>query len=57
MPAAEGFSLAATLQQHPDKRARPFLQTGTVTAAPRDSRWRCDAGEAQLLPDTWILPL
>ena len=36
-PAAEGFSLAATLQRHPDKRARHFLQTGTVLAAPPDS--------------------
>ena len=36
-PAAEGFSLAATLQRHPDKRARHFLQTGTVPAAPPDS--------------------
>ena len=33
-PAAEGFGLAATLQRHPDKRARHFLQTGTVRAAP-----------------------
>ena len=32
-PAAEGLSLAATLQRHPDKRARHFLQTGTVPAA------------------------
>ena len=36
-PAAEGLSLAATLQRHPDKRARHFLQTGTVPAAPPDS--------------------
>ena len=36
-PAAEGLSLAATLQQHPEKRARHFLQTGTVQAAPPDS--------------------
>ena len=39
-PAAEGLSLAATLQRHPDKRARHFLQTGTVRAAPPDSEWR-----------------
>ena len=39
-PAAEGLSLAATLQRHPDKRARHFLQTGTVPAAPLDSGWR-----------------
>ena len=38
-PAAEGLSLAATLQQHPDKRARHFLQTGMVLAAPPDSDW------------------
>ena len=36
-PAAEGLSLAATLQRRPDKRARHFLQTGTVPAAPPDS--------------------
>ena len=45
-PAAEGFSLAATLWRHPNKRACPFLQTGTVPAAPPDSGWRWDAGEA-----------
>ena len=56
-PAAEGFSLAATLQQHPDKRARHFLQRGTVLAAPPDSEWRWDAGGAQPLPDPWILLL
>ena len=56
-PAAEGFSLAAILQLHPDKRARPFQQTGTVQAAPSDSGWRWDAGEAQPLPDPWIIPL
>ena len=56
-PAAEGFILAASLQRHPDKGARPFLQTGTVPAAPPDSGWRWDAGEAQPLPDPWILPL
>ena len=37
-PAAEGFRLAATLQRQPDKRARHFLQTGTVPAAPPHSR-------------------
>ena len=56
-PAAEGPSLAATLQQYPDKRARHFLQTGTVPAAPPDSEWRWDAGEAQPLPGPWVLPL
>ena len=56
-PAAEGLSLAATLQRHPDKRARHFLQTGTVTAAPPDSEWRWDAGEAQPLPGPSVLPL
>ena len=56
-PAAEGFSLAATLQQHPDKRARHFLQTGTVPAAPPDSGWRWDTGEAQPLQDRWIVLL
>ena len=55
-PAAEGFSLAATLQRHPDKRARHFLQTGTVPAAPPDSEWRWDAGGAQPLPGPWVLP-
>ena len=44
-------------QQHPDKGTRPFLQTGTVPGAPSDSGWRWDAGEAQSLPDPWILPL
>ena len=56
-PATEGFSLAAILQRHPDKRARPFLQTGTVPPPPPDSGWRWDAGEARPLPDPWILPL
>ena len=56
-PAAEGFSLAATLQRHPDKEARHFLQTGTVPAAPPDFEWRWDAGGAQPLPDPWVLPL
>ena len=56
-PAAEGFSLAATLQRHPDKRARDFLQTGTVPAAPPDSEWRWDAGGAQPVPNPLILPL
>ena len=56
-PAAEEFSLAATLQQQPDKRARHFLQTGTVRAAPPDSEWRWDAGGAQPLPGPWVLPL
>ena len=56
-PAAEGLSLAATLQRHPDKRARHFLQTGTVPAAPPDSEWRWDAGEAQPLPGPWVLLL
>ena len=56
-PAAEGFSLAATLQLHPDKRARHFLQTGTVPAAPPDSEWRWDAGGAEPLPGPCVLPL
>ena len=56
-PTAEGPSLAATLQRHPDKRARHFLQTGTVPAAPPDSEWRWNARGAQPLPDPWILPL
>ena len=56
-PAAEGFSLGATLQRHPDKRARHFLQKGTVPAAPPDSEWRWDAGGAQPLPDLWVLLL
>ena len=56
-PAAEGLSLAATLQRHPDKRARHFLQTCTVPAAPPDSDWQWDAGEAQPLPGPWVLPL
>ena len=55
--AAEGFSLAATLQRHPDKRARHFLHTGTVPAAPLDSEWRWDAGGAQPLRDPLVLPL
>ena len=56
-PAAEGLSLAATLQRHPDKRARHFLQMGTVPAAPPDSKCRWEAGEAQPLPGPWVLPL
>ena len=56
-PATEGFSLAATLQRHPDKRACHFLQTGTFPAAPADSEWRWEAGRAQPLPDPWILPM
>ena len=56
-PAAEGLSLAATLQRHPDKKARHFLQTGTVPATPPDSEWRWDAGEAQPLPGPSTLPL
>ena len=56
-PAAEGLSLAARVQRHPDKRARHFLQTGTVQAAPADSEWGWDAGEVQLLPGPWVLPL
>ena len=56
-PEAEGFSPAATLQRHPNKRARHFLQTGTAPAAPPDSELRWDAGGAQPLPDPWILPL
>ena len=56
-PAAERLSLAATLQRHPDKQARHFLQTGTVPATPPDSEWRWDAGEAQPLPGPWTLPL
>ena len=55
--AAAGLSLAATLQRNPDKRARHFLQTGTVPAAPPDSEWRWDAGEAQPLPGPWVLSL
>ena len=55
--AAEGLSLAATLQQHPEKRARHFLQMGTVPAAPPDSGWRWDAGQAQPLLGPWVLPL
>ena len=57
VPGAEGFSLAATLQWHPDKRTRHFWQTGTVPAALPYSEWQWDAGGAQPLPDPWILPL
>ena len=56
-PAAEGLSLAATLQRHPDKRARHFSQAGTVPAAPPESGWRWDAGEAQPLPGPRVHPL
>ena len=56
-PAAEGLSLAATLQRHPDKKARHLLQTGTVPATQPDSEWRWEAGVAQLLPGPWTLPL
>ena len=43
-PAAEGLSLAAPLQQHPDKSARLFLQTGMLPAALLDSEWRGTRG-------------
>ena len=56
-PGEEGLGLAATLQPHHDKRARHFLQMGTVPAAPPDSEWRWDAGEAQPLPGPWVLLL
>ena len=61
-PAAEGFSLAAALQRHPNQRAHHFLQTGTVPAAQPDSEWRWDARGAQPLPDRsvlllWYLPM
>ena len=56
-PRQRGLNLAATLQRHPDKRTRHFLQTDTVPAAPPDSEWRWDAGEAQPLPGPWVLPL
>ena len=56
-PAAGGLSLAATLQRQPHKRARHFLQTGTVPAAPPDSEWQWDAGGAQPLPGPWVCPL
>ena len=56
-PAAEGLSLAATLQRHPDMRAPHLLQTGMVRAAPPDSEWRWDAGEALPLPGAWVFPL
>ena len=56
-PAAEGFSLTATLQRHPDKMAHHFLQTGTVPAAPPDSEWQWDAGGAQPLLGPWVLSL
>ena len=53
-PAVQGLSLAATLQQLPDKMARPFLQTGRVLAAPPGSGWKWEAEEAQPLPDPWV---
>ena len=56
-PAAEGLSLAATLRRHPHKKARHFLQTGTVPATPPDSEWRWDAGVGQPLPGPWTLLL
>ena len=56
-PGTEGLTLAATLQWHPDKRARHFLQTGTFPTAPPDSQWWWDAGGAQPLSDPWILLL
>ena len=48
--------------RHCDKRARHFLQTGSVPAAPPDSEWRWDAGGAQPRPDPgvlllWYLPM
>ena len=56
-PAAEGLSLAATLPRHPDKKARNFLQTGTVPATPPASELRWDAGVAQRLPGPWTFLL
>ena len=35
-PGLEVLSLAVTLLRHPDKMARPFLQTGTVPASPAE---------------------
>ena len=46
-----------TRQRHPDKTARPFLQTGALPAAPPGSGWNREAEEAQLLPDHWVAPL
>ena len=56
-PTTEGSSLAATLQQYPDKSVGPFLQTGTVPAATPESGWKWDAEEAEPLPPPWIPPL
>ena len=58
-PAAEGLSLAATLQRHPDKRARHFLQTGTVPAAPPDSELAMGrrGGATAAGPLLWYLPM
>ena len=57
-----GAGPGAASQWRPGKRARHFLQTGTVPAAPPDSGWRWDAGGAQQLPDPgvlllWYLPM
>ena len=41
-PAAEGFSLPATLQRQPDRRACPFLQTGYGPGRP--ARLRMEVG-------------
>ena len=56
-PRQMGLSHAPIPQRHPDKRARHFLLTGMVPAAPPHSEWRWDAGEAQRLPGPWVLPL
>ena len=55
--AVEGLRLPATLERHCKKMTRPFLQTGTVPAAPPGSGWKCNAEEAQQLPDPWVPPL
>ena len=38
--AVERLSLTGTLQRHPNKMARPFLQIGTVPAALPGSGWK-----------------
>ena len=55
----EGLSLGATLQQHPDKMARPLLQTAVLLAARVE--WNWDTKEAPPPPDSrvpllWYLP-
>ena len=55
-PGVEELSLEVTLQRHPNKMARPFLQTGTVSAALPGTVTKWDSEESQPVPDPWVSP-